>query len=113
MGVFTEGRDERAGLTAADASAITIFKSGAAGQTLLASIQAFATAYTSGSPVYTLTYTRNAQAISVSTTAIAAVNTPESVEGLIHPDAATAVTVQLTGAFVGTVDVTATLVQQL
>ena len=101
------GLDNRTGLTAADVSPITLYTATAANQLYRVSLNIMATAYTSGTATYTLTYTTNGVAKTLAITATA-LNTPAYQAGvLIRPDNGSAITVQLTGTFSATVEVAA------
>jgi len=106
------GRDNRSGLTAADGAATTLYAVPAgAGQLFRITADIFATAFTSGTATYTITWTQNGGARTLVVTATA-LNTLGTATDLINPDASTNVTAQLTGTFTATVTV-AGLVEQL
>lgn len=99
------GIDNRTGLTAADASPITIHSVTGSGRVYRVFLRIYATAYTSGIATYTMTWTENA----VTKTYNASVSSLNgySFQGmLLLPDTASNITVQLTGTFVATVKVT-------
>lgn len=104
------GVDNRSGLTAADASAITLYTTTAAGQMYRVVIRANATAFTSGMATYTFTWTENG-VTQTRTAVVSALNTPAFSGTLIQPDNGTAMTVQLTGTFTATVSVGAAIEQ--
>jgi len=81
-----------------------------ANQLFDAAIEIDATAFTSGTATYTMTYTENgvSQTIPVTATVI---NVVSGVRRLIQPDPSTNITVQLTGAFVATVRLSAAVMQ--
>lgn len=107
LDTHSDGLDNRTGLTSPDASPITILTTPASSNLLYrVVIDVFATAYTSGTATYTLTWTENGVAKTLVVTA-AALNTLGTATNLINPDSSTAVTVQLTGTFTATLKVAA------
>lgn len=103
------GQDSRGGLTSADGAPIGLYTTDTASIGLFrVTITALATAYTSGSPVYTLTWTQNGLSKTISVT-LAAANALQTATALCNPDTGTQITVQLTGAFTATVRVGASL----
>ena len=105
------GLDNRSGITAADGSPIVLYAVPAgANQLFDAAIEIDATAFTSATATYTMPYTENgvSQTIPVTATVI---NVVSGVRRLIQPDPSTNITVQLTGAFVATVRLSAAVMQ--
>lgn len=98
--------DSRTGLTAADGAANTILAGTVAGALYRITADIFATAYTSGTATYTVTWTENAGTRTMVVSA-AALNTLGTATDLIRPDTGTNITAQLTGTFTATVDVAA------
>ena len=99
------GLDNRTGLTAADASAITLYAVPAAGGLFRLSGGLDCTAYTSGTGTYTITWTDvngTTHTITGSLSAVGHVDLATS--GLLRVKGGTNVTAQLTGTFVGTFD---------
>ena len=71
----------------------------------------YATAFTSGTATYTITWTENAQAKTMVVNATA-INVLGTAIDLINPDVSTNITAQLTGAFTATVKI-ASVVEKL
>ena len=106
------GLDNRSGITSADGSPITLYAVPAgAGQLFRITADIFATAFTSGTATYTITWTENAVTRTLVVTATA-LNTLGTGSDLINPDASTNITAQLTGVFTATVKVAA-IVEQI
>lgn len=111
-GVYTKGLgaapiyglDNRTGVTAADATPITLYTTTAAGQLYELFLRLFLTAYTSGTATYTLTWTEGGVAMTASVSA-SAIHSLQSALPPIQPDSGTAITVQVTGTFVATANV--------
>ncbi len=104
--------DNRSGLTAADGAATTLFTVQAiTGLLFRVTVDIFATAFTSGTATYTLTWTENGVSKTLVVTATA-LNVLATATNLINPDSGTAITVQLTGVFSATVKV-AGVVEQI
>ena len=106
------GDDVRTGLTAADASAKTLYTTTAAGQLYRLMGRVLATAGTSPSATYTIKWTEGGATITKSLT-ISALDSDSDLSILIQPDNGTAITAQLT-AISGTgttVNVAATVEQ--
>ena len=105
------GLDNRHGLTAVDASAITLYTTTAASQLYKLTARILATAGTTPSATYSVKWTEGG-AVITKTLTISAIDTDAGLSAiLIQPDSATAITVQLT-AISGTgttVNVAATL----
>ena len=119
-GIFTKGYgvpaifglDGRTGLTAADASALTLYTTTAAGQVYRLMGRILATAGTSPSATYTIKWTEGGATITKTLT-ISALDSDSDLSVLIQPDNGTAITAQLT-AISGTgttVNVAATVEQ--
>ena len=104
------GLDNRTGVTTADASPITLYTTTAAGQVYRITLRVNATAYTSGTASYVLSWTEGGAVLSMRANATAT-NQAAAQSTVIQPDNGTAITVQLTGAFVATVNVAATVEQ--
>jgi len=101
------GLDNRQGVTSADASAITLYTTSGANQVYKVKARINATALgTSGTATYTIKWTENGVALSQSLT-VSAVNSPQSLDILIQPDANTPITVQITALTSATVNVSA------
>src|SRR5206468_7082437 len=109
---FHQGRiDNRTALTANPRAPITTFAVPAgAPQLFRISLDIYATAYTSGTITYTLTWTENGGARTAAVTATA-INVLGTLTDLINPDPSTNITVQLTGFGVATVKVAAAVEQ--
>ena len=106
------GDDVRTGLTAADASAKTLYTTTAAGQLYRLMGRILATAGTSPSATYTIKWTEGGATITKTLT-ISALDSDSDLSILIQPDNGTAITAQLT-AISGTgttVNVAATVEQ--
>ena len=106
------GKDVRTGLTAADASALTLYTTTAAGQAYRLMGRILATAGTSPSATYTIKWTEGGATITKTLT-ISALDSDSDLSILIQPNNATAITAQLT-AISGTgttVNVAATVEQ--
>ena len=106
------GDDVRTGLTAADASATTLYTTTAAGQLYRLMGRILATAGTSPSATYTIKWTEGGATITKTLT-ISALDSDSDLSILIQPDNGTAITAQLT-AISGTgttVNVAATVEQ--
>ena len=106
------GKDVRTGLTAADASATTLYTTTAAGQVYRLMGRILATAGTSPSATYTIKWTEGGATITKTLT-ISALDSDSDLSILIQPDNGTAITAQLT-AISGTgttVNVAATVEQ--
>ena len=106
------GQDSRTGLTAADASATTLFTTTAADQLYRLMGRILATAGTSPSATYTIKWTEGGATITKTLT-ISAIDSDSDLSILIQPDNGTAITAQLT-AISGTgttVNVAATVEQ--
>ena len=106
------GKDVRTGLTAADASATTLYTTTAAGQLYRLMGRILATAGTSPSATYTIKWTEGGATITKTLT-ISALDSDSDLSILIQPDNGTAITAQLT-AISGTgttVNVAATVEQ--
>ena len=106
------GDDARTGLTAADASAKTLYTTTAAGQLYRLMGRILATAGTSPSATYTIKWTEGGATITKTLT-ISALDSDSDLSILIQPDNGTAITAQLT-AISGTgttVNVAATVEQ--
>ena len=106
------GDDARTGLTAADASAKTLYTTTAAGQVYRLMGRILATAGTSPSATYTIKWTEGGATITKTLT-ISALDSDSDLSILIQPDNGTAITAQLT-AISGTgttVNVAATVEQ--
>ena len=106
------GKDVRTGLTAADASATTLYTTTAAGQLYRLMGRILATAGTSPSATYTIKWTEGGATITKTLT-ISALDADSDLSILIQPDNGTAITAQLT-AISGTgttVNVAATVEQ--
>ena len=106
------GKDARTGLTAADASAKTLYTTTAAGQVYRLMGRILATAGTSPSATYTIKWTEGGATITKTLT-ISALDSDSDLSILIQPDNGTAITAQLT-AISGTgttVNVAATVEQ--
>lgn len=104
------GIDNRTGRTAADGSAITLYSVPSTTGLFQVIIDIFATAYTSGTATYTITWTENSGTRTLAVTATV-LNTLGTAQALIRPDASTNITVQLTGTFTATVNVGAVVKQ--
>ena len=102
------GLDNRTGITAADASAITLYTTTAAGQLYRVSSRIFATTGTSAT--YVITWTEGGAA-RTETLTVSAVDTEYSAVFLIQPDSGTAITAQITSITSSTVNV-ATVVER-
>ena len=101
------GLDARTGLTAADASAITLYTVPAAGQTFRLTGRIYATA--GASATYVLKWTEGGVVVTKTLT-ITAVDTDVDLQAiLIQPDNGTAITAQLTAVTTSTVNVAATV----
>ena len=96
--------DLRTGVTAADASAITIYSSTAAGVRYKIDARIMSTVGTSAT--YTLTWTEGGAARTVAL-AVTAVGAPVSDNFVIQPDSATDITAQITALTSSTVNVAA------
>ena len=106
------GKDKRTGLTAADASATTLYTTTAADQLYRLMGRILATAGTSPSATYTIKWTEGGATITKTLT-ISALDSDSDLSILIQPDNGTAITAQLT-AISGTgttVNVAATVEQ--
>ena len=106
------GENARTGLTAADASATTLYTTTAAGQLYRLMGRILATAGTSPSATYTIKWTEGGATITKTLT-ISALDSDSDLSILIQPDNGTAITAQLT-AISGTgttVNVAATVEQ--
>ena len=106
------GKDARTGLTAADASATTLYTTTAAGQLYRLMGRILATAGTSPSATYTIKWTEGGATITKTLT-ISALDSDSDLSILIQPDNGTTITAQLT-AISGTgttVNVAATVEQ--
>jgi hypothetical protein len=103
------GLDNRTGITAVDASAITLYTTTAAGQLYRINARAFATAGTSAT--YVVKWTEGGVANS-QTLSVTALDTEVSANFLVQPDASTAITAQITAITSTTLNV-ATTVEQL
>ena len=106
------GKDVRTGLTAADASATTLYTTTGAGQLYRLMGRILATAGTSPSATYTIKWTEGGATITKTLT-ISALDSDSDLSILIQPDNGTAITAQLT-AISGTgttVNVAATVEQ--
>jgi len=109
------GEDNRQGLTAADASAITVYTTQSGTNKLIHHLMAriMATAGTSPTATYTVTWVEKGTTISQSLS-ITATNTPASLSMLIQPDNNTHITAQLTAiGGTGTTVNVATVVEQI
>ena len=89
------GKDVRTGLTAADASATTLYTTTAAGQVYEVAARIFGTGGTITSGVYTIGWTEGGVA-RTATVSITATGTLSSSLFLLQPDSGTAITGQLT-----------------
>ena len=90
------GMDNRTGLTAADASAITLWTTTAAGQLYKLTARLLATAGTTPSATYVIKWTEGG-AVITKTLTISAIDSDADLSTiLIQPDNATAITAQLT-----------------
>ena len=89
------GKDVRTGLTAADASATTLYTTTAAGQVYEVAARIFGTGGTITSGVYTIGWTEGGTA-RTATVSITAAGTMDSAIFLLQPDNGTAITGQLT-----------------
>ena len=89
------GLDNRTGLTAADASATTLYTTTAAGQVYEVAARIFGTGGTITSGVYTIGWTEGGTA-RTATVSITATGTLSSSLFLLQPDSGTAITAQLT-----------------
>jgi hypothetical protein len=98
------GVDNRTGITSADGSAITLYTTTGANQLYRVFFRIYCTAYTSGTPTYTLAWTENTASKTASIN-VTALNATSVQGGLIQPDNNTNITVQVTGTFTGTVKV--------
>lgn len=108
----TKAVDNRSGLSSADSSATTIFTTqNYSGQLWRITADIWATAFTSGTATYTVTYTENSVAKTLVVTATA-LNTLGTGTDLINPDGGSIIKVQLTGSFSATVNV-ATVAEQI
>jgi hypothetical protein len=112
------GLDNRRGVTSADGSPLVMWGTGAYNTISASSLFGFkitliATAYTSGTGTYTITWTENsvAQHIAVSVGVVQGVNNPQYADFVAQPDAGTQITVQLTGTFSATFDVACSTAQ--
>src|SRR5205807_4817662 len=106
------GLDNRSGVTVVDGSPIVLFAVTAATNGLFRiTADIFATAFTSGTATYTITWTENAVTRTLVVTATA-LNTLGTGTDLVNPDASTNITAQLTGVFTATVKV-AGVVEQI
>ncbi len=105
--VVTANVDNRVGLTAVDGAPIVIYAVPAgAGQMYRITADLNGTAAIAGTWTYTITYTENGQTLTLAVTATV-VNTLATATDLIHPDASTNITAQLTstGGATGTLSV--------
>jgi len=101
------GLDNRKGITAADASAITLYTPNGTNQIYKVKARINATAVgTSGSATYTIKWTENGVVLSQSLT-VSAANSPQSLDILIQPDSGTPITAQITALTSATVNVSA------
>ena len=102
------GLDNRLGVTVPDAAPITLYTTTAAGQLYRVTIRLNATAYTSGTATYTLTWTEGGliQTVAVSATAV---GQSAVAKNLVQPDAGTTITAQITGTFIATLNVASTV----
>lgn len=100
------GQDFRQGRTSADGATTTLYTAANGTSAFRVDARIFATAYTSGTATYTITWTEHSttQTIAVSATVI---NTPAFANTIIVPDNGTNITCQLTGTFTATVTVVA------
>ena len=89
------GKDVRTGLTAADASATTLYTTTAAGQVYEVAARIFGTGGTITSGVYTIGWTEGGVA-RTATVSVTAAGTLASAVFLLQPDSGTAITAQLT-----------------
>ena len=89
------GKDARTGLTAADASATTLYTTTAAGQVYEVVVRIFGAGGTITSGVYTIGWTEGGTA-RTATVSITAAGTLDSAVFLLQPDSGTAITGQLT-----------------
>ena len=89
------GKDVRTGLTAADASALTLYTTTAAGQAYRLMGRILATAGTSPSATYTIKWTEGGATITKTLT-ISALDADSDLSVLIQPDNGTNITAQLT-----------------
>ena len=102
------GLDNRTGLTAADASAITIYAVPASGGLFRISGGLDVTAYTSGTATYTISWTDVNGTAHTKTASLSAVGHADiNALGLERVKGGTNITAQLTGTFVATVSVDA------
>lgn len=88
------GIDNRTGITAADSAAITLYTTPGPGGLFKVAARILATAGTSPTASYVLTWTEGGAAIS-KTLSISAIDTDAEFNSLIQPDTSTAITVQL------------------
>ncbi len=103
------GLDNRTGITTADASAITLYTTTAAGQLYRINARAFATAGTSAT--YVVKWTEGS-VTNTQTLSVTALDTEVSANFLVQPDNGTAITAQITAISSTTLNV-ATSVEQL
>lgn len=105
MGEYNESLKVRLGITAADSTAITIFTDSTASGSItphfFATLRTYCTTYSSGNFTYTLTWTENGGARTLATASQTGANVSVLANGVIHPDAGTAVTIQLSSATSG------------
>lgn len=107
------GLDNRTGLTAADATAVTLYAVPAAGGLFRISGSLDCTAYTSGTGTYTLTWTDVNGTAHTRVASLSAVGHADiNALGLERVEGGTNITAQLTGTFVATFD-TAMVVEQV
>lgn len=105
------GADNRRNLTNADGSPVTMYTVPAGHQHVyIIAVHVIATAFTSGTATYTLTWTENGVAKTLAVS-VSAGNNPQSSLGWVRADASTAITVQLTGTFTATIDVAGVAVE--
>jgi hypothetical protein len=105
------GLDNRKGITSADASPITLYTPNATNQVYKVKARINATALgTSGSATYTIKWTENGVVLSQALT-VSSVNSPQSLDILIQPDANTPITAQITALTSATVNVSAEVEQ--
>jgi hypothetical protein len=100
------GLDNRRGLTAVDASPITLYTTTAAGQLYRLHARIMSTSGTSAT--YTVKWTEGGTVITKALT-ITALSTPQDLSILIQPDNGTAITAQLTAISASTVNVAASV----
>jgi len=101
------GMDNRTGVTVVDGSPITLYTVPGSGQLYRLGSRLNLTTYTSGTVIYTLTYTEHSVAHTIVVSAAAIDTVQSSGSFLIHPDSGSAITAQVTGPFVATANVAA------